>query len=288
MTALPSSPSFQFYPKQWLGDDRVLLMDWDARAMHLHLMCISWQQPIVGSIPDDDATMRRWCGSPANSAWKRLRPQILSAWRLEGDRWYQDGLVRERARQIARREAGSKGGRPPAQTQEMEKLDETKPEHIANIAETNGEPNGKPHAGASSSPPSSSTSPDLPDGKSPPQPKKTRATPVVAVGPAFGDRLEPDVVAYLATAAAENESGKISDGREATLRRELAEKRAKVGDDAAFQHGLRAAINAGAGSANYVAKAAKSYRPMLDREPQERGRDYASADSVLADMAARK
>jgi uncharacterized protein YdaU (DUF1376 family) len=87
------SPSFQFYPKQWLGDDNVLLMDWAARGMHVHLMCIAWQQDPPCTLPDDDSIIRKWCGNPKQ--WSKLRLQILRSWKSMGGRWVQEGLLRE-------------------------------------------------------------------------------------------------------------------------------------------------------------------------------------------------
>jgi uncharacterized protein YdaU (DUF1376 family) len=87
------SPSFQFYPKQWLGDDNVLLMDWAARGMHVHLMCIAWQQDPPCTLPDDDSVIRKWCGNPKQ--WSKLRLQILRSWKRVGGRWVQEGLLRE-------------------------------------------------------------------------------------------------------------------------------------------------------------------------------------------------
>lgn len=91
------SPAFQFYPKQWLGDDRVLLMDWDARGMHVHLQCIAWQQDPPCSLPNDDTALRKWCGNPKR--WRKVKDQILSAWKLIGGRWVQEGLLREYEKQ---------------------------------------------------------------------------------------------------------------------------------------------------------------------------------------------
>jgi hypothetical protein len=84
-------PAFQFYPKQWLGDDLILLMDWDARAMHLHCMCIAWQQTPPCTLPDDDDLLQRWLGRPND--WDRLKSQIFRAWKLESGRWLQSGLL---------------------------------------------------------------------------------------------------------------------------------------------------------------------------------------------------
>jgi hypothetical protein len=93
------SPALQWYPKQYLGDDKVIAMDWDARGMHHWLLNISWQQEPKGSIPDDMALIRRWLGSPTEDIWRRVRPQIFSAWTLRDGRWFNDGMVRTAERQ---------------------------------------------------------------------------------------------------------------------------------------------------------------------------------------------
>lgn len=87
------SPAFQLYVKQWLGDDKVMLMDWDARGMHVHLMCIAWQQEDPCTLPDDDEVLKKWLGNPPD--WERLKKQIFRSWKLENGRWIQQGLLRE-------------------------------------------------------------------------------------------------------------------------------------------------------------------------------------------------
>lgn len=91
------SPAFQFYPKQYLGDDNVMLMDWDARAMHLHFMCIAWQQENPCTLPDDDELLRKWVWNPPD--WDRLKKQIFRAWKLKDGYWVQEGLLREYVKQ---------------------------------------------------------------------------------------------------------------------------------------------------------------------------------------------
>src|SRR5947208_3297321 len=93
------APAFQFYPKQWLGDDNVLLMDWDARALHLHYMCIAWQQVPACSLPDDDELLHRWAN--LHPDWDRIKKQVFRAWKLENGRWYQAGLLDQYNRQKA-------------------------------------------------------------------------------------------------------------------------------------------------------------------------------------------
>lgn len=93
------SPAVQWYPKQYLGDDKIIAMDWDARGMHHWLLNISWQQDPPGTLPDDMALISRWLGSPPDPIWRRVRPQIFSAWSLQDGRWVNSGMVRAWERQ---------------------------------------------------------------------------------------------------------------------------------------------------------------------------------------------
>lgn len=107
------SPAFQWYPKQYLADDKVLAMDWDARGMHVHLLNIAWQQQPPGSIPDDIRIVRQWLGLPsgfadADRVWGRVWPQIKTAWALKDGRWFNFGLVRSWDRQQIYKQNGSK------------------------------------------------------------------------------------------------------------------------------------------------------------------------------------
>lgn len=86
--------AIQWNSKQWLGDNKILAMDWDARAMHFHLLNLSTQEEPPGSIPNDMAAISRWLSSPSDDVWRRVRPQILAAWELRGDRWFSPGMER--------------------------------------------------------------------------------------------------------------------------------------------------------------------------------------------------
>lgn len=91
---------FFFNVKQWLGDDAILLMDWDVRAMHFHLMCIAWQQDEPGVLAADENILKKWIGSPTQDDWnKRIKPQIARSWKVADGLWIQEGLRREWARQ---------------------------------------------------------------------------------------------------------------------------------------------------------------------------------------------
>jgi hypothetical protein len=97
-------PAFQFYVKQWLGDDKVMLMDDDSQGLHIRLMCIAWQQDHPGTIPNEEAVIRRWLRSPSNSKWKRVWPQIRAAWQISKKnpfKLYSRALLREFRKQRA-------------------------------------------------------------------------------------------------------------------------------------------------------------------------------------------
>lgn len=104
-------PAFQWYPKQYMGDDKVLAQEWDARGMHFWLLNISWQQEPRGSLPDDMATIRRWLGSPPDDVWDRVQPQIFAAWKLRDGRWFNSGMAETAERQKVYSESRSKSAR---------------------------------------------------------------------------------------------------------------------------------------------------------------------------------
>jgi len=100
-----SAEGFHFNVKQWLGDDAILLMDWDVRAMHLHLMCIAWQKSPPGKLPNDERFLKKWLGNPNDEDWaNRIKPQLFQGWRLADDTLIQDGLAREWERQASNSE----------------------------------------------------------------------------------------------------------------------------------------------------------------------------------------
>jgi len=99
MVARP--PSIQWYYKQYLGDNHVLAMEWDASGMHTWLLNLSIQETPPGSIPNDMAVIRRWLRNPPDDVWRRVQPQIFTAWKLRDDRWFNDGIVRSCERRDA-------------------------------------------------------------------------------------------------------------------------------------------------------------------------------------------
>lgn len=81
-----------------------MLMDFDAKGMHMDLMCISWQQEQPGTLPNEELIIRRWLKNPTSSVWKRVWPQIKEAWQTSKKnpfKLYSRALLREFKKQRA-------------------------------------------------------------------------------------------------------------------------------------------------------------------------------------------
>lgn len=91
-------------PKKWLGDNKILKMDWDVKAMHFHLMLLAWQNDPQGCIESKD--LGRYLALDMQSEdWKhRISPQLLTVWQKktlkntfeqEVEFYVQSGLLKE-------------------------------------------------------------------------------------------------------------------------------------------------------------------------------------------------
>lgn len=121
----------QWDPKQALGDDKILAMDWDSKGMHYTLCWVSWQQEPPGTIPDDDAVIRRWLGSPSEDIWRRVRPQVMAAWPVQNGRRVNAGMVRAWERQQTYKQNGSKSRANPKQIHKQSTITDTEPDSLA-------------------------------------------------------------------------------------------------------------------------------------------------------------
>jgi len=91
------APAFQFYPRQFAGDDQVMGMDLEAVGAHILLMCAAASSPDRCRIDADEYAIRMRLRNPSDEAWERIKKQLLGgAWKLtaDGKWWVQDGLQR--------------------------------------------------------------------------------------------------------------------------------------------------------------------------------------------------
>lgn len=107
-------PAMQWFPKQWLGDDVVMMMSLPIRGYHHHLIQMAWQQDPPCSLPDDVLALSGWCGDPED--WDKVWSRASRAWKLRNGRWWQIGLCRAYLEQmrlrVVRKGTGKLGGRP--------------------------------------------------------------------------------------------------------------------------------------------------------------------------------
>lgn len=132
---MKKNEGFEFIPKKWLGDAHVMAMDWDCRAMHLHLMAIAWQKEPRGYIIDDETIIRKLLSNPDIEDWKkRIQPQIFAAWKktvivennIEKVYWLQPGLISTNNK-ISNNDIVEKVKTPRVKKVKLEELEENGP-----------------------------------------------------------------------------------------------------------------------------------------------------------------
>ena len=115
-------PAFQFYPRQFAGDDRVMGMDLEAIGAHILLICAAAASPERCRIDADEYAMRMRLRNPPDEAWQRIKKQLMAgAWKVseDGKWWVQSGLERTFLKQKEfaeeqRRKANKKWGKEDA------------------------------------------------------------------------------------------------------------------------------------------------------------------------------
>ena len=73
------SPAFQFYPKDFLTDEKVRVMSLQERGAYITLMCLCWTE---GTIPSDLLRLARLCEVPVRvfrHLWPALEPCFQGA-----------------------------------------------------------------------------------------------------------------------------------------------------------------------------------------------------------------
>lgn len=85
-----NAPYFPQYVNEFLADTSGLSNE--EVGAYQRILCQAWKQEIVGTLPDDDATLARFaCMDRAK--WQEMKPIILFAFRLGQDgRWHHSGL----------------------------------------------------------------------------------------------------------------------------------------------------------------------------------------------------
>lgn len=108
--AREQSPAFQFYPQDFLADDKVMAMTAAARGVYIVLLCHCW---LNHEIPDDSAVVRRM-GLYEGTHWHPVWKMVRRCFHLRDGMLIQPRVERERAKQAYYREMKAKAGRESA------------------------------------------------------------------------------------------------------------------------------------------------------------------------------
>lgn len=100
-------PAFQWYPKDYLTDERVVPMTLEEEGAYRRLMDYCW---LHGSLPNDMARLAAMCKASADHM-AELWPAIEPCFQLVENRWIHPRLEIERRKQDNYRKAKSKAGK---------------------------------------------------------------------------------------------------------------------------------------------------------------------------------
>jgi uncharacterized protein YdaU (DUF1376 family) len=109
------SPAFLFYPRDFLADSHVAVMDLTQRGAYVVLLCYAW---LDGSIPADSAHLAKLVGVTVRQ-FDRLWPAVAVCFQphpSEPGRLVQGRLERERVKKAGYESGATIGGRARVQT----------------------------------------------------------------------------------------------------------------------------------------------------------------------------
>jgi uncharacterized protein YdaU (DUF1376 family) len=103
------SPAFQFYPSDFLSDEKVMLMTNQEVGCYIKLLCINWKQ---GSIPDDVEKLAKLCGEDG-TAMAQLWQSVGMCFETNGKpgRLINKRIEKERKKQEEYRKTKSESGK---------------------------------------------------------------------------------------------------------------------------------------------------------------------------------
>ena len=107
-------PAFQWYPRDFLTDEKVVVMPNSYCGAYVRLMCHEW---LEGSLPDDPAMLARLACEPAAAfapMWELFGSKFTAHPTLYG-RLIHPRLQKEREKQAEWRAKSSKGGKASAE-----------------------------------------------------------------------------------------------------------------------------------------------------------------------------
>jgi hypothetical protein len=104
-------PAFQFYVKDWLLSESVVVMTAEQRRWYIQLLCHAWNGEPIATLPADDRKLRALAG--AGDSWATDKQAVLECFEAEGDRLINRKLRDHYQERVTfcegRSEAGRKG-----------------------------------------------------------------------------------------------------------------------------------------------------------------------------------
>lgn len=99
-------PAFQFYPKDFISDINVSVMNMEERGIYITLLSYCW---LEGWLPNASSKLKRMCNNPSNwkESWKNVKPCFYK----NGNKLYHKRLEKERKKQEEWREKSRLGGK---------------------------------------------------------------------------------------------------------------------------------------------------------------------------------
>jgi len=98
-------PAFQFYPKDFIVDDKVAVMNMEARGVYITLLCFCWNN---NGLTNDQEELKEMCGNPEN--WEKIWKKVGKCFHENNGKLYNKRLDKERKKQEFWREKSKEGG----------------------------------------------------------------------------------------------------------------------------------------------------------------------------------
>lgn len=112
--------AFLFDVADWLGSFTVEEMTGDQVKAYIYLLCRSWHETLIATLPNDDARLAKMA-RVSLSRWEEIKPEILAQFKSNGNgRIYNQRLQKEAFYCKRRAAAGASGWTPERRAQQAE------------------------------------------------------------------------------------------------------------------------------------------------------------------------
>ena len=108
------SPAFQFYPKDFLADINVVVMNMEERGVYITLLSHLWLQ---GSLPNNSKMLQHLCNNPSN--WKESWKNIKHCFYSNGNSLFHKRIDEEMKKQKEWKKKCRKGGLKSAENRRV-------------------------------------------------------------------------------------------------------------------------------------------------------------------------